>query len=347
MGKSEGTIRIGIVGAGANTRSRHIPGLRAQAGVEIVCVANSTPESSRRVADEMEIPEIEADWRALVNRADLDAVVIGTWPMLHCPITLAALASGKHVLTEARMAMNADEARQMLAASRARPDLVAQIVPSPFTFGVDRSVQRLLREGYLGQLLTLDLRVAEGQFIDPSATLSWRQDAERSGLNVMTLGIWYESLMRWVGEASHVMARGRSFVSQRPDESGRLRSVRVPDHVSILADMACGAQATLTLSAVAGAVKQAEVLLCGSEGSLRFADGELWGARRGESALSRIEIPAAERGAWRVEEEFIQAIRGRECITHTRFEDGLKCMLFTEAVATSIAERREVAVPLC
>ncbi|MEN3109813.1 Gfo/Idh/MocA family protein [Uliginosibacterium paludis] len=347
MSETKRPIRIGIVGAGANTCSRHIPGLRAQPGVEIVCVVNSTAASSQRVAAEQGIAETAPDWRALVARPDLDAIVIGTWPVLHCPVSLAALATGKHVLTEARMAMNAAEARLMLEASRQRPDLVAQIVPSPFTFEVDRTVQRLLREGYLGRLLTLDLRVADGGFVDPAAPLTWRQDADRSGLNVMTLGIWYESLMRWVGEASSVMARGRTFVSQRQDETGRLRSVRVPDHLSILADLACGAQATLTLTAVAGAVKQAEVLLCGTEGTLRFADGQLWGARRGDDALRLLEIPAAERGAWRVEEEFISAIRGRECITHTRFEDGLKYMLFTEAVALSMAERREVVIPMC
>jgi predicted dehydrogenase len=346
MTTTDTPIRVGIVGAGANTRSRHVPGLRAQAGVEIVCVANRSRESSARAAAELGIPEIADDWRALVARPDLDAIMVGTWPYLHCPVTLAALESGKHVLTEARMAMNVAEARQMLDASRRRPDLVAQIVPAPFTFGVDRTVQRLLREGFLGRLLTVDVRVADGNFIDPAAPLSWRQDVERSGCNVMSLGIWYESLMRWVGEAERVMARGRSFVSQRVDESGVLRSVRVPDHVSVLADLACGAQASITVSAVAGLVKQSEIVLCGSDGTLRFAEGELYGARRGEAALQPIEIPERERSGWRVEEAFINAIRGRECITHTRFEDGVRYMQFTEAVATSIAERREVALPV-
>ena len=50
---------------------------------------------------------------------DIDAIVIGTWPYLHCPITLAALEAGKHVLTEARMSMNAAEAHRMLAAAAA------------------------------------------------------------------------------------------------------------------------------------------------------------------------------------------------------------------------------------
>ena len=42
--------------------------------------------------------------------------MIGTWPYMHKTMVLAALAAGKHVMTEARMAMDSAEAREMLAA---------------------------------------------------------------------------------------------------------------------------------------------------------------------------------------------------------------------------------------
>lgn len=338
-------IRIGIVGAGANTRARHIPGLRAQEGVDIVCVANRSRASSEKAARELGIPQTAEDWRALVEAPEIDAVVIGTWPNLHCPVTLAALAAGKHVLTEARLAMDAGEARQMAHAAQANPRLITQVVPAPFTLGVDRTVQRLLREGFVGRPLTLDVRVADGRFFDPAAPLGWRQDADLSGVNVMSLGIWYECVMRWVGEALAVTAKGRTFVTQRVDASGRLRAVRVPDHVVVLADMACGAQASFSVSAVAGLQPASEIVLCGTDGTLRFADGVLYGVRRGDAALQPIPIPAEEAEGWRVEEEFINAIRGLEVVTHTTFADGVKYMAFTEAVARSIAERREVGLP--
>ena len=114
-------IRIGIVGAGDNTRVRHIPGLQAQEGVEIVSVCNRSQASSQRVAREFGIPTTHGHWRELIASDGIDAVVIGTWPYLHCPITLAALEAGKHVMTEARMAMDAGQARRMLEEVSGQP----------------------------------------------------------------------------------------------------------------------------------------------------------------------------------------------------------------------------------
>src|SRR4030095_13501429 len=136
-----GTIRIGIAGAGGIARQRHLPGFAQIDGVEVVSVANRSRASSEHVAKEFGIARVHDSWQALVTDPEIDAVVIGTWPYLHHPITVAALANGKHVLTEGRMAMNGGEARQMLAAARAQPALVTQIVPGPFTLAVDATVQ--------------------------------------------------------------------------------------------------------------------------------------------------------------------------------------------------------------
>ena len=61
--------------------------------------------------------------------------------------------------------------------------------------------------------------------------------------------------------------------------------------------------------------------------------------------FDRIDIPEAERGVWRAEEEFISAIRGNEVVTYTDFVHGVRYMEFTEAVHRSIREQRTVAVP--
>ena len=194
-------IRVGIIGAGANTRSKHIPGLQAIEGVEIVSVCNRSPESSARAAEQFGIATTYDNWNELVDAPDTNAIVIGTWPYLHCQATLAALAAGKHVLCEARMAMNADEAWEMHAAAQANPHLVVQIVPSPMTLRVDATLKRLLAEGYLGDLLAIEVRVG-GDFLDADAPLHWRQDFDLSGFNIMSMGIWYEAVLRWFGEAT-------------------------------------------------------------------------------------------------------------------------------------------------
>ena len=74
-------IRVGVVGAGGNTRSRHIPWLNAIEGVKVTHVANRSVESGQRAADELGIPHVCGSWQELVAAPDVDAVVIGTWPV--------------------------------------------------------------------------------------------------------------------------------------------------------------------------------------------------------------------------------------------------------------------------
>src|SRR5205823_872460 len=125
------------------------------------------PESTAAVAQAFGIPRTFEHWQDLVADPDVDAIVIGTWPYLHCPITLAALAAGKHVLTEARLSMNADEAHRMLAAAQAHPELVTQVVPSPFGLKGDQVMRELIQGGYLGELREVQVFGLNGAVADP------------------------------------------------------------------------------------------------------------------------------------------------------------------------------------
>ena len=338
-------IRVGVVGAGDNTRTRHIPGLREIEGVEVVAVCNSTRASSERVAADLNIPGVFDDWRALVESDDCDAVVIGTWPYLHCPVTLAALETGKHVMCEARMAMNATEARQMYEASLDHPDLVAQVVPSPFSLGVDATIVRLIADGAIGTPLVVEVR-AGGAFQNPNGPMHWRQDISLSGLNVMALGIWYEAAMRWVGEATRVTAMAMTSVPMRANSEGAMQGVVVPDHIDVIADLAIGAQAHFQVSGITGHSGGSEAFIFGSDGTIRFADGKISVGGRNDEGLTPMEIPPGERAGWRVEDEFVGAIRGSEPIRRTTFADGVKYMEFTEAVFRSRTDGITVSLPL-
>ncbi len=343
-------IRIGIVGLGGNTRLKHIGGLRACNKVEIVAVCNRRRESTAAAAREFGIPKTYEHWQDLVANPELDAIVIGAWPYLHCPVTLAALESGKHVLTEARMAMNAEEARRMLEASQAHPELVCQVVPSPFGFRAHRVVKRLIDSGFLGQLREVVVIAANDALADAETPLGWRQVHELSGLNMLMLGIVHETLSRWIPQAVRVFAQAQAFTPERLDPAtGMLRRVGTPDSVQVLTTLENGAHAVYHVSGVARFGVGTQIQLYGSEGAIKYElapHDRLWGARRGESALGEIEVPAGEELRWRVEEEFIAAIRGEGTIEFTDFSAGVSYMEFTEAVARSAASGKPISLPL-
>jgi predicted dehydrogenase len=268
---------------------------------------------------------------------------------MHCEITLAALAAGKHVLCEARMAMNAAEGRRMLEAARKAPHLVAQLVPAPHTLEVDSTLTRLVSDGSIGEVLAVEIHATQQpRFVDPEEPLHWRQDVKLSGHNIMNMGIWYEAMMRWLGPARRVMALGKIAVARRKDDAGVLQDVTVPDHVEIIANLARGALARLRFSAITVFGPPNEAWIFGSDGTLRLdADArKLWMGRRWEKdkGLAEVPIPPEQRIGWRVEEEFVNAIRGREKIARTNFEDGVCYMEFTDAVTKSMHEGRAVEV---
>jgi predicted dehydrogenase len=338
-----------MIGAGNNTRVRHIPGFQSIEGVELVSVCNRSQTSSHRVAEQFGIPKIYDDWRELLADKDINTVVIGTWPYMHRELTCAALDAGKHVMCEARMAMNVAEARAMLKKSQEHPDLVAQIVPSPLTFRVDGTIQELLANGYIGDLYAIKVSGTTPGFATHGGPLHWRHRQEFSGFNILNMGIWYEAAMRWVGPATRVFARTRVYVKQRRDEAtGNLGTADVPDYVEILADLANGAVATYEFSAVSGLAPGAGAWIFGSQGTLYFehASLKLFGGQAGATALQEIAIPPEKAGKWRVEEEFANAIRGQEKIRFTDFATGVQYMEFTEAVYRSATSGQAVLLPL-
>lgn len=343
-------LRVGIVGLGANTRLRHVPGLRACPGVEIVAVSNRRPQSTTAAAREFGIPRTFEHWQELVADPGIDAVVIGTWPNLHCAVTLAALAAGKHVLCEARMALNAAEARAMYEASQRRPELVGQLVPSPLGLGSHRVVREMLGGGYLGQLREVIVIATSDMYADGDQPLHWRQVGELSGFNALTLGIVHEALIRWVSEPVRVLAQMEAFTAERVDPaSGMRRRVGTPDSVQVLTTLADGARGIYHVSGVTRFGPGTQIHLYGSEGTIKveLAPRErILAARRGDAELREFEVPAEKRGGWRVEADFVGAIRGENAIEFTDFASGVKYMEFTEAVARSAATGQAVELPL-
>ena len=128
-------------------------------------------------------------WREIIEDEGIDAVCIGTWPYLHAPVTVVALEAGKHVLCEARMAMNASQAHAMLDAARTNPHLTAQIVPAPHTLALDRTIIEMIGAGYVGDLVAgRRPRHRRQRLPGVGLPVHWRHDRALSGNNVMMMG---------------------------------------------------------------------------------------------------------------------------------------------------------------
>ena len=344
---AEADVRVGLIGAGGNVRNRHIPGFQKVEGLEILAVANRSLESSRSVADQFNIPRVYGSWQELLEDDEINAVCIGTWPYMHRTLTLAALEKGKHVLTEARMANTAQEARDMLEASRRNPHLVCQLTPTSTTYKIDRVLQRLVREGFLGELLSVEVQALQNRFADLSGDLHWRHNRELSGYNTLNIGASYESMMRWVGRGNRVMAMSKTHVPYRRDASGSLVSVGIPDRIDILYELANGAQVHMRMSATTGLSTGNQIWFYGTEGTIHVDQQQnVFAGSRGDSQLSEVPNPTEEQAYYRVEEEFSNAIRGKEQITMVPFETGVHSMEWTEAVIRSAQTGQAIYLPL-
>ena len=169
----------------------------------------------------------------------------GHGPYMHCRATIAALEADK--ARDVRWPRTGDECQRRHTrcerVSRQKTHLIAQIVPSPMTLRADNTIKTPHRRGiYRGMCLPWK-HAQEARFSTARAPLQWRQDFDLSGLNIMSMGIWYEALIRWVGEATQNHGDGaKPFVKMRPDADGVMRSVRIPEHIDVVGDLACGAR---------------------------------------------------------------------------------------------------------
>ena len=340
--------RIGIIGAGGIFRSRHLPGLAKIDAAEVAAICNRSEESGRKVADDFGLkPDVMTDPHALIARDDLDAVMIGTWPYMHGPFALEALAAGKHTFVQARMAMNLREAKRMYARAQ-ETGLVAQVCPSPMGMVGDWVMRRLVREGYLGEIYNVYTRSFNGGYCNPDEPLHWRQVDRCSGLNALNMGILVEVIHRWFGYMKTVSAQAETFIKTRPLPGGEgTGAVERPDTVNVFGRMENGATAAFLFSGVARFGTDSRVEAYGSEGTLVYNldSHTILGGKAGDACLSEIPIPEEEARAWTVERDFVDAIRNG-MPAETTFYEGVKYMEFTEAVFRSVERGGTVSLPL-
>jgi predicted dehydrogenase len=230
---------------------------------------------------------VETDWRALVERDDVDLVDICTPGDSHAEIALAALAAGKHVLCEKPLANTVEEATSM---ARAAEEAYARGQVAMVGFNYRRVpatalARRMVAEGRLGALRHVRVTYLQDWLVDPDFPLTWRLRKEQAGSGSLgDLGAHIIDLAQFlVGERlAGVSALTETFVRQRPLPTGATSGlsavsaagtgqVTVDDAALFTARFPSGALASFEATRYATGRKNAlRIELNGEHGSIAF-----------------------------------------------------------------------------
>jgi predicted dehydrogenase len=316
-------IRIGFIGAGGICEQRHLPNLQQLPGVELVAVCNRSLESSERSRDKWKFERAETDWRKVIDDESVDAIFIGTWPYMHRELSIAALQAGKHVFCQARLCMDWAEAKQMTAAAAASPKLVSMVCPSPFRVRWEHSVKQTLASPDFGDLDAVAVSSKSGANANPSH-VTWREQVEYSGLNILQIGIYAETLHAWCGEYETLKAATSIPLPRKGDYE-----IRIPQFVKLYGEFKNGVGCSEFHSGLSE-TEQGTIKFFGSRG-ICVVDllGGLVTLRSNVGTESKVIDETGD--PWQVEAEFLAAVcaarRGEPWQVRPNFAEASRYML--------------------
>ena len=221
------TLGVGMVGY-AFMGAAHSQGWRTVGRVfelplrpEMAVICGRDADAVRTAAGRHGWAEAETDWRALVERDDIDLVDICTPGDSHAEIALAALAAGKHVLCEKPLANTVAEAEAMArAAQEARDRGQAAMVGFNYRrVPATALARRMVEEGRIGTLRHVRVAYLQDWLVDPQFPLTWRLRREQAGSGSLgDLGAHIVDLAQYLaGEPlAGVSALTETFVRERP-----------------------------------------------------------------------------------------------------------------------------------
>lgn len=315
-------------------RRLHLPGLRQLLGVEIALVCNATTRSAEAFVAENGLrgAKVARSWEQVCQSPAVDVVWIAAPPGLHSEAACAALASDKHVFCQAPLCRNAAETSGMATAALGRPKVVTAVCPSHYGFKYSPFVVELLRRETLGRLLHMGFQGNCGVSVDPAAPPHWSQLDEWTGVNFLNATLIADTLFRWVGPPARLRAQTRVFTEVRAD-----RLIQVPDHAMVFAEWENGMVGHLSWSGVSHGPERNRFEIHGENASLiyDFDTEQIWLCQRGRPKFQKIEVPAEFISEWRVEEQFVRAVRGQGAKPRPDFLDGARCLALAEAIHAS------------
>jgi predicted dehydrogenase len=172
-------IGMGLIGPGF-VATHHIDAVRRLGDVDIVAVAGSSQQSADRKAQEYKVDRAYGDYHALIADPDVHVIHNTTPNYLHLPVTLAALAAGKHVISDKPLAINSEEGRQL------RDAAVAAKVGHVVTFNYRGNPLVQQARGMIARNETGPISFVHGHYLqdwmaDPNV-YSWRSDPTKGGV---------------------------------------------------------------------------------------------------------------------------------------------------------------------
>jgi predicted dehydrogenase len=169
-------LRVGVIGCGNIAQHAHLPAMQRIPGVQLMAVADNFADLAQSVAGSVGLDPKNAysEWRRVLDRPDIDAVINLSLTIYHEEVSVAALQAGKHVLVEKPMAVTSAEARRMVAAQ----EKTGKVLMIAFNHTYDLAseyVKDLIATGQLGDIIH-----AEVFFYDDKD--AWDAGALRSSL---------------------------------------------------------------------------------------------------------------------------------------------------------------------
>jgi predicted dehydrogenase len=289
---------MGLVGAGF-AGPQHIDAVRRLGFVDIVAIAASSPESGRRKAEALGVQKGYGSYQALLDDPDVQVVHNATPNYLHYEVTSAALAKGKHVVSDKPLAMSAAQAKRLVNEAK-RAGVVAAVT---FNYRGNPLVQQArlaIARGDIGRP-----HFVHGYYLQDwllkDTDFSWRLEPEKGGASSALGDIgshWCDLAQHVTGlRITHVLGDIATVVKQRKkprasreafqpgdDEGGERVDIRVEDLASVLVRFENGARGCFSVGQVCGGHKNDLVLeVCGAKASLKWeqeAQNELWVGHR-------------------------------------------------------------------
>lgn len=292
-------IGMGIVGAGF-VGPHHVDAVRRLGFVDVVAVAGSSEASAKKKADAMGIPKAYGSYEALLDDPDVQVVHNATPNYLHYPVNAAAIAKGKHVVSDKPLAMTAKESRSLLDQAT-RAGIVHAVTFNYRGNPLIQQARHAIARGDLGQPHFL-----VGQYLQDwlvkDTDYSWRLEPDKGGSSsaLGDIGSHWCDLAQHVSglRITHVLGDITTVVPTRKKPKGSREAfqqasgvddyepvrIEVEDLASVLLRFDNGAKGAFSVAQVCPGHKNDLVLeVCGSRASFKWRQehqNELWIGRR-------------------------------------------------------------------